>query len=146
MLRKLFLLVPFLLLVHVTSAFALPLCNGKYHDPCFGVYLWPDGAKYVGEFKEYAKHGKGTTNWPDGAKYVGEYTNGKKHGQGTFTFPDGTKYAGEYKDGIQDGYGTMFWADGGVWVGQWKSDKWLSGKKGTEGEVPPDIMALFHKD
>ena len=146
MLRKLFLLVPFLLLVHVTSAFALPLCNGKYHDPCFGVYLWPDGAKYVGEFKEYAKHGKGTTNWPDGAKYVGEYTNGKKHGQGTFTFPNGTKYAGEYKDGIQDGYGTMFWADGGVWVGQWKSDKWLGGKKYTKGEVPPDIMALFHKD
>ena len=146
MLRNLFLLVPFLLLVNVTSTLALPLCNGKYHDPCFGVYLWPDGAKYVGEFKEYAKHGKGTTNWPDGAKYVGEYTNGKKNGQGTFTFPDGTKYVGEYKDGIQDGYGTMFWADGGVWVGQWKSDKWLAGEKYTKGEVPPDIMALFHKD
>ena len=100
MLRNLSLLVPFLLLVHVTSAAALPPCSGKYHDPCFGVYLWPDGAKYVGE----------------------------------------------YKDGIQDGYGIMFWADGGVWVGQWKSDKWLGGEKYTKGEVPPDIMALFHKD
>ena len=91
MLRNLSLLVPFLLLVHVTSAAALPPCSGKYHDPCFGVYLWPDGAKYLGE-----------------------YTNGKKHGQGTFTFPDGTKYAGEYKDGIQNGHGTTFWANGRV--------------------------------
>ena len=89
--RNLFQLVPFLVLVHVTSAAALPPCNGKYHDPCFGVYLWPDGAKYVGEFKGYAKHGNGTTNWPDGAKYVGEY-----------------------KDGIQDGHGTTFWANGRV--------------------------------
>ena len=52
MLRNLFLLVPFLLLVHITSVVALPLCSGKYHDPCFGVYLWPDGAKYVGEYKD----------------------------------------------------------------------------------------------
>ena len=33
MLRKLFLFVPFLLLVHVTSAVALPPCNGDYTGP-----------------------------------------------------------------------------------------------------------------
>ena len=53
MLCNVSLLVPFLLLVHVTGAAAvLPPCSGKYHDPCFGVYLWPDGAKYVGEYKD----------------------------------------------------------------------------------------------
>ena len=56
----------------VPVAEVLPQCNGNYQDPCFGVYLWDDGVKYVGEFKGYKKHGKGTTDWPDGAKYVGE--------------------------------------------------------------------------
>ena len=66
MLRKLFLLVQFLLLVNVTSALALPLCNGKYHDPCFGVYLWPDGAKYAAEYKEGIQDERGTTFWANG--------------------------------------------------------------------------------
>ena len=33
--------------------------------------------------------------FPDGSKYVGEYKNGKCNGQGTFTTPDGFKYVGE---------------------------------------------------
>ena len=69
----------------MTDVLALPLCNGNYQDPCFGVYLWDSGVKYVGEFKGYKKHGKGTTDWPDGAKYVGEWKNGLRHGQGAYT-------------------------------------------------------------
>ena len=39
------------------------------HD--FGVYTWPDGRKYEGEYKEDLKHGYGTYVWPGGKKYEG---------------------------------------------------------------------------
>ena len=143
---SMFLSVIALLLTNMASAVALPLCNGNYHDPCFGVYMWSDGVKYVGDIRRNKKHGNGITNWPDGAKYAGEYRDGNKHGQGIFTFPDGAKYVGEYKDGDKHGQGTMFWADGGVWVGQWRDDEWVSGDQYTEGEAPPNVMTLFNKD
>ena len=38
---------------------------------------------------------QGTETYPDGSKYVGEFKDGKKDGQGTYTFPNGTKYVGE---------------------------------------------------
>ena len=43
--------------------------------------------------------GQGTYTFPDGAKYVGQYKNNKREGQGTATFPDGKKLIGEWKDG-----------------------------------------------
>ena len=32
--------------------------------------------------------------WPDGRKYVGEYKNDKKHGYGEFFWYDGREYKG----------------------------------------------------
>ena len=37
--------------------------------------------------------------YPNGSKYIGEWKNGKMDGQGTFNFPSGNKYVGKYKDG-----------------------------------------------
>ena len=41
--------------------------------------------------------------WENGTKYLGEWKDGKKHGQGTFTYGkgkwEGDKYDGEWKDG-----------------------------------------------
>ena len=38
--------------------------------------------------------------YPDGDKYVGEYKDGGKNGQGTYIYSDGSKYVGEYKNQI----------------------------------------------
>ena len=43
--------------------------------------------------------GHGTKTYPDGRKYVGEFKNGLLNGQGTYTNPDGRKFVGEFKDG-----------------------------------------------
>ncbi len=40
-----------------------------------------------------------THTWPNGDKYVGEWKDGKKHGQGTHTWPSGKKYEGKWRDG-----------------------------------------------
>jgi len=34
------------------------------------------------------------THWPDGDKYVGEFKDDKPNGQGTYTWTDGEKYVG----------------------------------------------------
>lgn len=39
--------------------------NGK------GLYKWPDGKYYLGEFKNDKKDGYGTYVWADGKKYEG---------------------------------------------------------------------------
>jgi len=39
-------------------------------------------------------HGNGIYNWPDGRRYEGDYINDKKHGFGIYTYPDGRCYKG----------------------------------------------------
>ena len=43
--------------------------------------------------------GSGIYTWPDGKKYEGEYINDKKEGHGIFFWPDGRKYEGGWKNG-----------------------------------------------
>jgi hypothetical protein len=45
-----------------------------------GVFIWPDGRRYEGEYLEDKKAGFGTFYWPDGRKYMGQWQNGKQHG------------------------------------------------------------------
>jgi len=54
-------------------------------------------------------NGQGKDTYPDGTKYVGEYKDGKRHGQGTFTHTDGGKFVGEWKDGREHGQGALKW-------------------------------------
>ncbi len=39
-----------------------------------------DGRKYFGDFKDGFFHGNGVYVWIDGAKYVGEFHLNQKHG------------------------------------------------------------------
>ncbi len=111
-------------LLVVGNVYALPQCPpNDNRGPCFGTYTWPDGVKYVGEWKDFKEHGQGTVTWPNGNKYVGEWKDGKFHGQGTLTFPNGAKYVGDYKDGKEHGQGTYTWPNGNKYVGEWKDGK-----------------------
>lgn len=77
--------------------------------------------------------GKGVFTWPDGRKYVGDYKNDMKHGIGTFTWQDGRVYHGDWEDGKQHGHGHYI-KDGKKREGLWKHGKrieWLN--KGSKG-------------
>ena len=39
-------------------------------------------------------HGKGVFKWPDGRVYVGEWLDNNMHGHGVYTWKDGRKYFG----------------------------------------------------
>ena len=76
----------FLLLGNSAEASNLPPCTydqDKFFDNCFGAYIWTDGDKYVGEWKDNNRNGQGTYTYANGDKYVGEYRDDKRHGQGT---------------------------------------------------------------
>ena len=63
-----------------------------------GIFIYPNGNKYVGEWKNGKRNGQGTLTLFIGWKYVGSWKDGKPNGQGTSTHPDGRKYVGEWKD------------------------------------------------
>jgi len=54
-----------------------------------------------------------TITFPDGRKYVGEWKNGRRDGQGTYTYDDGDMFEGEWKDGEQWN-GTHYDKDGKI--------------------------------
>src|SRR6056300_865372 len=95
-----------ILLLLPLSSYSLPKCEGedsRKWNRCVGTYTmygkgtftFPNGSKYVGEYKNGKRDGKGTMTLPDGFKYVGEFKDGKMHGKGTYTLPGGSKYVGE---------------------------------------------------
>ena len=49
-----------------------------------GVFTWPDGRRYEGQYKDDKKDGYGIFEWADGKKYKGQWKNGKQNGEGEF--------------------------------------------------------------
>ncbi len=85
------------------SAYALKDCSSlpfwKEWNNCEDTLTFPDGTKYVGEFKDDMYNGQGTYTHPDGTKYVGEFKDHKWHGQGTLTVSDEETYNGYFING-----------------------------------------------
>ena len=120
--------------------------NGK------GTYVYPSGAKYIGEFKDGEIHGVGVCFYSDGSKYSGEWSHRYPEGKGTKTFADGTKWTGFWKQGqpvdeygeyvdiysggddglalqsgcitgdCEDGKGTYAYPDGSKYDGQFRAE------------------------
>lgn len=64
-----------------------------------GVYTWPDGRIYSGNFQNDQRNGFGVYEWGDGRVYKGFFENGLQHGRGHFTDTDGSEYEEEWKNG-----------------------------------------------
>merc|ERR1719272_1551941 len=60
---------------------------------------WPDGAEYIGQWKQGRRNGKGTFTTPNGNQYIGNWKGGKMNGQVTYLEADGTKYHGKWVNG-----------------------------------------------
>ena len=73
--------------------------------------------------------GEGTFTWPDGRKYVGQYKNDKKEGYGEFEWSDGKKYKGNWLNGKQNGEGYFYNSNTKTWkkciVQNGKKIKWV---------------------
>ena len=99
-------------------------------DQCTGTRTVPNGAVYVGAFRDGAPNGQGSYTMPDGWKYIGEVRNGALEGQGTTVFANGTLYVGDHHDGRPNGRGTYTFPDGWKYVGDVKDNRFEG--QGTE--------------
>jgi hypothetical protein len=67
--------------------------NGK------GIYIFPSGAAYIGEFVNGQIHGIGVCYYPNKSKYQGNWANRYPEGRGTKISPEGSKWTGDWKKG-----------------------------------------------
>ena len=95
----------------------------------FGTFFWKNGDKYYGEWKDGKANGNGTKIWKNGDKYLGTFKDDKLHGSGTLFYPDGKKYSGEFINGKRHGKGTFTYPDGTGYIGNF-----IAGKQDGVGE------------
>jgi hypothetical protein len=65
-------------------------------------------------------HGEGVFSWPDGKQYSGNYVNDLKQGFGVFEWPGDKRYEGEWLAGKQHGIG-VFMKGGKMKKGRWEN-------------------------
>jgi hypothetical protein len=94
----------------------------------FGQFDYPEGMKYVGEWRDGLPQGKGTLMYVGGLKVVGSFDEGYKHGECVITFPTGEIYTGSCMKGDQHGIGEIVWPNGDTYKGYW-----LGGRRDGEG-------------
>ncbi len=85
--------------------------------------------------------GRGTYLFPSGARYVGEFRNGMMHGLGTCYYPDSSVYIGQWVEKFPHGYGIKRWPDGVEWKGQWVQGQPVD----VRGALIPDLYAYAKK-
>ncbi|MDO8969523.1 MAG: caspase family protein [Saprospiraceae bacterium] len=69
------------------------------------------------------KNGRGTYIYPSGAKYIGDFKDGEIHGVGVCYYTNKSKYSGEWQNRFPEGKGTKTYADGTTRTGLWSKGK-----------------------
>ena len=77
-----------------------------------GVFEWPSGRKYEGEWDNSSMHGKGRLAYEDGNVYIGNFKNDQRSGYGLFVWSDGKRYDGPWQENKQHGIATLELLDG----------------------------------
>lgn len=114
----------------------------------YGIYVWNDGSRYEGNFKDGKRAGEGIYYYPKGAKYIGTQVNGKRHGWGAYYYTSGKKYEGEWVQEVREGKGAMYAEGRLVFKGTWAAGKPLKAATGviaTKDKTAPTISILSPK-
>ena len=81
-----------------------------------GTYIYPNGEKYEGDWKNGKYPGHGTYSWSNRNKYEGQFKNWNWHGHGKFSVPNGHHILGQFKE--QKPWDTIEYDKNGVIVGK----------------------------
>jgi hypothetical protein len=84
---------------------------------------------YKGKVRGTRLHGSGEFfSKTDRFKYVGDFVDGQKHGKGEFEWPNGDRYAGPFVNDRPLGEGVFRFANGNVFIGEVNGEKLVRGK------------------
>lgn len=92
--------------------------SGKKHG--IGLYRYNTGDLFEGEYS-YGNMLKGTYVFPNGDKYVGEFKNSSFNGKGIYYYKNGDKLECEFINGLAHGKGRMSSANGSIMEGIWNN-------------------------
>lgn len=74
-------------------------CNSVYCRSGNGFYNYPDGSRWVGEFKEGVPAGRGICYYAGGDRYEGQWLKGAPNGEGVMHFANGRVYGAVWVNG-----------------------------------------------
>lgn len=98
----------------LTKAFNYGKIKASKNFQVSGVYTWPSGSTYQGQWQNGKRHGFGTETrgrWV----YRGEWSQGLKGRYGLRqAIHSQANYLGTWSTGLHDGYGTETYVDGGL--------------------------------
>lgn len=78
--------------------------------------------------------GQGYYDYPDGSRWVGEFRNGEPGGRGICYYANGDRYEGEWLKSVPNGEGVMYWASGKVY-----GAVWMNGRAIKELDAPQRV-------
>ena len=91
-----------------------------------GTFIYPSGAKYIGQFQSGKIAGEGALYFSSKSKYskyFGNWKDNYRHGEGRLIFKAGHEYKGNFAFGNQSGQGTMQYANGDEYSGNWSENE-----------------------
>ena len=87
----------------------------------YGAYIFKDGSRYEGYFRQGKPHGQGIFEFANGHRYVGTLAGGKQEGRGKFTYKQGHVYIGDFRDNRFHGVGETTYTNGDVHNGEYRN-------------------------
>ena len=98
--------------------------SGKFGDVMngYGAYLYENGDKYLGDFKDGKRHGSGTMLYTNGDQYKGQWEDDEKHGEGVYRYVNGDEFEGTFEKGKRSGLGVYRFEDGHQFEGNFSED------------------------
>lgn len=83
-----------------------------------GTYVWSNGQKYVGGWRNDQLDGQGEWATSEGDRYTGSFHEGKRAGKGRMVYANKTEYNGDWQDDLPSGQGSFKFSNGDVYEGQ----------------------------
>ena len=88
-----------------------------------GVFIWNNGVKYIGNWKDGSMSGEGVLfDKNNKLLFEGTYYNNKKYGLGKFFIKENEYYEGEFFDDKMEGKGSYHYENGDIWEGYFKNN------------------------